>query len=80
MSRVRYKPCTNKVQGSCRFEVVTQLDDRGGVKHASFIQDKLTMLKQVDVALDEQKVRATLHSQESAPWNFDTMSCQMNKV
>ena len=60
-------------------EVVTQLDDWGGIKHTGFIQDELTMLERVDIALDQQQVRATLHRQESTPRNIDAVRCHVNK-
>ena len=42
-------------------EVVTQLDDWGGIEHTSFVQDELTVFERVDIALDQQQVRATLY-------------------
>ena len=60
-------------------EVVTQLDDWSGIKHPSFVQDELTVLERVDIALDEQQVRATLYWQESASGNIDTVGCHVNK-
>lgn len=55
-------------------EVVTQLNDRGGIEHAGFIQDEPTMLERVDIALDKQQIRTTLDRKEPAPWNIDTVS------
>lgn len=69
----------NHARASCLLKVVAQLYDRDGVKHTGFVQDKLTMLERVDVALDEQKVGAALYRQESAPWNIDAVSCHVNE-
>lgn len=69
----------NRAQVSNLLEVVTQFDHWGGVEHTSFIQDELSVLERVDIALDEQQVRTTLHGQESAPWNVDTMGCHVNE-
>ena len=60
-------------------EVVTQLDDWGGIEHTSFVQNELTMLERVDIALDQQQVGTTLHRQESIPRNIDAVRCHVNK-
>lgn len=39
-------------------EVVSKLDDRRGLKHPVRVNDELTVLEGVDVALDEKKVGA----------------------
>ena len=54
-------------------EVVTELDDRSGLEHALRVDDELTVLQRVDVALDKQKIGATLDGQESASRNIDTV-------
>ena len=61
-------------------EVVTQFDHWGRVEHAGFIQDKLAVLERVDIALDQQQVRAALDWQESTPWNIDTVSWPTQKT
>ena len=53
--------------------MVTQLDDRGRLEHALLVDDELTMLERVDVALDEQKIGAALHRQETLARNIDTV-------
>jgi len=68
---------------SCRatnlLEVVAQLDHWGGIKHTGFVQDELTVLERIDIALDQQQVRATLYRQESTPWNIDAVGCHVNR-
>lgn len=54
--------------------MVTQLDDRSRLEHPGLIEDQLTMLKRINVALDEQQVRTTLHGQEAFTGNIDSMS------
>lgn len=36
------------------------------------------MFERVDIALNEQQIRATLNRQESAPWNVNAMGCHVN--
>jgi hypothetical protein len=47
------------------FEMVTQLDDRRRLEHPLLIDDELTVLERVDVALDEQEIGARFDGQET---------------
>ena len=54
-------------------EVITKLDNRCGLEHPLLVDDKLTVLQRVNVALDEEQVGTTLDGQETATRNVDTM-------
>ena len=45
-------------------KVVAQLDDRRRLELASLVDDKLTVLKRVNIGLDEEEVTATLDGEE----------------
>ena len=55
-------------------EVVTELDDRRRLEHTLLIEEELTVLERVDVALDEEKIGAALHGQETVTRNVNSMS------
>lgn len=55
------------------FEMITKLDDGCGLKHPILIDDKLTVGQRVDVALDQEEIRATLHRQEALARDVDPM-------
>jgi hypothetical protein len=55
-------------------EVVTQLDDWGRLKHPLLVDNKLTMLERVYIALDEEKVGARFDRQETRTRDVDTMA------
>ena len=54
-------------------EVVAELDDRRGLKHALRVDRELAVLKRVNVTLDEEQVRAALDGQEAATGDIDTV-------
>ena len=54
-------------------EVVAELDDGRRLEHALRIDDELPVLERVDVALDEQQVRAALDGQEAATGHVDAV-------
>jgi hypothetical protein len=53
--------------------MITKLDDGCGLKHPILIDDKLTVGQRVDVALDQEEIRATLHRQEALARDVDPM-------
>ena len=54
-------------------EMVAQLDDRRRLEHPLRVDDELTMLKGVDVALDEQEIRAGFDGEETRSRDIDTV-------
>ena len=52
-------------------EMVAQLDDGRSLKHPVRVNDQLTMLKRVDVALDEEQVGAGLDGKEARARDVD---------
>ena len=54
-------------------EVVTELNNGRGIEHTLRVDDELTVLERVDVALDEKQVRAALHGQEPTAGNVHTV-------
>lgn len=55
-------------------EVVAELDNGGLTKLTVGVHDKLAMLERVQVAGDQQEIRAALDWQEAATGNIDTVS------
>ena len=53
--------------------MISKLNDRRRLKHPRLIEDKLPMLQRVDVALDEEQVRAALDGQEAPARHVDPM-------
>lgn len=53
--------------------MVSELDDGRALEHPLLIDDQLTVLKGVNVALDEQQVGAALDGEEAVTRNVDTM-------
>jgi len=54
-------------------KVISQFDDRCRLEHPALVDDELPMLKRIDVALDEEKIRAAFHRQETTAGNVHTM-------
>jgi hypothetical protein len=54
-------------------EVVAKLDNWSCLEHPLLVDDKLTVFKRVDVALDEEKVGARLDRQETGTRDIDAM-------
>ena len=54
-------------------EVVPELDDWRSLEHSMRVDHQLPMLQRIDVALDEQQVRAVLHGEETAPGDVDAL-------
>lgn len=52
-------------------EMITQLDDRRGLKHPLIVDDELPVLQRVDVALDQEEIGAALDRQETFTRNVD---------
>ena len=55
-------------------EVVAKLDNGCRPEHPLLVNDELTVLQRVDVALDQQQIRAALHGQEAAARHVDTVA------
>lgn len=73
--------CGNVINTSCRegpethlFEVITEFDDGDGIEDPCWVEDEISVLKRVNVTLDEQKIGTTLHGQESTTGDIDTMT------
>lgn len=43
------------------FEVIAEFDDRDGVEDPRWVEDEVSVLERVNVALDEQEIGTTLH-------------------
>lgn len=54
-------------------EVVAELDDGRALKHPLLVDDELSVLEGVDVALDQEKIRAALDGQEAGTGDVDTV-------
>lgn len=54
--------------------MITKLNNRRRFEHPVGVDDKLTMLQRVDVALDEEKIGTALHRKEARARNVNTMS------
>lgn len=59
--------------GAYLLEVVSKLDNGSRFKHPLLIDDKLSMLKRINVALDEKEVGATLDRKETLAGHVDTV-------
>jgi len=55
-------------------EVVAEFDDRASIELSEFVQNQFPVFQGVYVRFDEQKVRAALDRQESAPRDVYTVS------
>ena len=55
-------------------EMVAQLDHRRGLEHPLLAKDQFTVLKRVDVALDEEQIRAGLDRQEATARNVHSVA------
>ena len=53
--------------------MITQLDDRCRLKHPVFVDDQLSMLERVNVALDQEQIGTGLDRQEARAGNVDPM-------
>lgn len=65
---------SEEFSGTNLLEVVAQLDDGSCLKHPVLIDDELTVLKRVDVALDEQQIGTALDGQEAATRDIDAVA------
>lgn len=54
-------------------EVVTKLDNWDGLEHPGLIQDELAIAQGVDIALDEEEVRARLDRKEARTRDIDAV-------
>ena len=57
------------------FEVIAEFDDRDGVEDPRWVEDEMSVLERVNIALDEQEIGTALHRQEAATRDVDTMTC-----
>ena len=83
LSRNRKLPARQKIKAAPRrtdchglhdthlLEVIAQLDHRGRLEHPVLIDDELTMLERVDIALNQQQVGTALDGQETATRHVD---------
>ena len=55
-------------------EVIPKLDHRGGSEHPVLVDDQLPVLERINVALDEEQVRARLHGQEARTRDVHTVA------
>jgi hypothetical protein len=55
-------------------EMISQLDNRCGLEHPVRIDDQLSVLQRVDIALDEQQVGAGFNRQEARARHIDAVS------
>lgn len=53
--------------------MIAELDDGRALEHPLLVDDELTVLEGVDIALDEQQVGAALDGEEAVTRNVDTM-------
>ena len=54
--------------------MISQFDNRRSLKHPLLVNNKLTMLQRIYIALDQQKITAALDWQESFAGDVDAMS------
>jgi len=53
--------------------MITQFDNWRRLEHPLLVDDQLTMLQRINVALDQQQITAALHGQEPLARHIDTM-------
>ena len=56
--------------------MIAEFNDRDGIEHSRWVEDKVAVLERVDVTLNEQKVGTTFHRQESTTRDVDTVACR----
>ena len=66
----RWSDC-HGLHGTHLLKVIAQLDHRSRLKHPVLIDDELTMLERVDIALNQQQVGTALDGQETATRHVD---------
>lgn len=54
--------------------MVTQLNNRSCLEHSVLVDDQLTMAERVDVAFDQEEIRAALDGQEALARYIDAVS------
>ena len=63
----------SKVRCPDLLEVITKFNDRRRFEHPVGVDNKLTMLQRVDVALDEKQIGTALHRKEARARYINTM-------